>query len=777
MSIEKIIFSSKAKSIENLMGTSLREFIKPFVYFNINEWRNNPNFYITQIRKIDEGTGFIVRSSSLTEDNVDSSNAGAYLSILNVDLDFIAEAIEKVISSYKNTTNQDEVLIQPMIKNVTKSGVGFSHDQNTGAPYRLINWHEGRDTSFVTSGMGGRLWVEPSKILKNKNKNEEFKTLRLIMNKMSKIFDAVPFDFEFAFSKEKNNEKFWLLQVRPLILNVNIESDKNQYNRIYTIWDALRRGMKRHPFLLGYKTLYGVMPDWNPAEIIGLRPKPLALSLYRDLVTENIWAYQRHNYGYRNLRSFPLIKHFFGLPYIDVRVSFNSFIPADIKNVLAEKLVNYYLSKLEKKEYLHDKIEFDIVFSCYTLDLKERLKSLNKFGFNKKDQKTLASSLLRITNNILNPKNGLWIKDYKKLKILQQRRIKITKSSQGFVSKIYWILEDAKRYGTLPFAGLARAAFISIQMLKSFVNIGIFTVDDYDNFLNSISTVSKELSIDLKSKTQDEIIKLYGHLRPGTYDITSPRYDENPNLFFNWQSKVTKLNVEKKFNLSLNQENKLNQLLKDNKLEFNAKELLKIMKSTIELREFAKFEFTKNLSYALVLIEEFGKKFNYSRIDMSYSSIDIIKELLVGSVDTKKLIKENIESGKEKYQETIRTLMPPLIKSPDDVWGFSSPDYQANFVTQRSITAKVGDIKIPSDLQNSIVCIPNADPGFDWIFSYSIGAIITAWGGANSHMSIRASELQIPAVIGVGEIKYKNLSTAKILHIDCANQLVKVVNK
>ena len=30
--------------------------------------------------------------------------------------------------------------------------------------------------------------------------------------------------------------------------------------------------------ILGKTTYFGVMPDWNPAEIIGIRPKPLDLS-------------------------------------------------------------------------------------------------------------------------------------------------------------------------------------------------------------------------------------------------------------------------------------------------------------------------------------------------------------------------------------------------------------------------------------------------------------------------------------------------------------------
>ena len=57
------------------------------------------------------------------------------------------------------------------------------------------------------------------------------------------------------------------------------------------------------------------------AEIIGIKPKPLALSLYREVITNSIWAYQRDNYGYKNLRSNPLIVEIEGTPFIDVEVA------------------------------------------------------------------------------------------------------------------------------------------------------------------------------------------------------------------------------------------------------------------------------------------------------------------------------------------------------------------------------------------------------------------------------------------------------------------------
>ena len=43
------------------------------------------------------------------------------------------------------------------------------------------------------------------------------------------------------------------------------------------------------------------MSDWNPVEMLGSTPKPLGISLYQELITDNIWAQQRFNYGYKNL--------------------------------------------------------------------------------------------------------------------------------------------------------------------------------------------------------------------------------------------------------------------------------------------------------------------------------------------------------------------------------------------------------------------------------------------------------------------------------------------
>ena len=46
-------------------------------------------------------------------------------------------------------------------------------------------------------------------------------------------------------------------------------------------------------------------------------------------------------------------------------------------------------------------------------------------------------------------------------------------------------------------------------------------------------------------------------------------------------------------------------------------------------------------------------------------------------------------------------------------------------------------------------------------------ALITKYGGVNSHMAIRCAEFNIPAAIGCGEQRYEILRQLEELEIDC----------
>ena len=64
--------------------------------------------------------------------------------------------------------------------------------------------------------------------------------------------------------------------------------------------------------------------------------------------------------------------------------------------------------------------------------------------------------------------------------------------------------------------------------------------------------------------------------------------------------------------------------------------------------------------------------------------------------------------------------------------------------------------------------------GFDAILSSTSGpaGLITKFGGLNSHMAIRCSELNLPALIGVGEKNFDSIIHYKMLRIACISKKI-----
>ena len=155
-----------------------------------------------------------------------------------------------------------------------------------------------------------------------------------------------------------------------------------------------------------------------------------------------------------------------------------------------------------------------------------------------------------------------------------------------------------------------------------------------------------------------------------------------------------------------------------------------------------------------------------------YSTIPFIAE--------KKIISEEIERNRYIYTIYQSLKLPHLVCNSDDIYCFFQNDIEPNFVTHNKICADVLVLNqknvTKKDIQNKIVFIESADPGYDWIFSYNIKALVTMFGGANSHMTVRASELNIPAVIGCGAIKFSQWSKAHKIEIDCLKKQVVIIS-
>ena len=779
-------FGTKAETLKILYGQLEDAKVLPQYSFIVADWKKRRDAIVSEIYSLPWKDKLIVRSSALNEDTSSGSQAGKYESVGNIlnETEFAA-AVEKVINSYDEANDLNQVLVQPMLENVSVCGVAFTLDPNNLGNYYVINYDETGSTSAVTAGnsAGSRLYYRFKSYKMSEGeceKPDEMQRLCLVLKELEDFFGQDNLDVEFAYTED---EALYILQVRSLCIVADSRIDEEkQRTELDHIKAKIESQQRKRPFLCGEKTVYSVMTDWNPAEMIGIRPKPLAKSIYQEIITDNIWAYQRDNYGYRNLRSFPLMVDFCGLPYIDVRVSFNSFIPAELEEDLSEKLVNYYIECLRRNPEKHDKAEFDIVFSCYTMDLPERIQILKEHGFSEEEIQKIIQSLRNVTNGIIDHEGGLWRKDYAKIDKLNQRYDEIMNSDLSKIEKVYWLLEDCKRYGTLPFAGLARAGFIAVQMLQSLEKCGVISRADYEAFMNGVQTVSSEMNTDHKMLSKSAFLKKYGHLRPGTYDICSPRYDETPDLYFDWEhDEEDYIEREKEvFKLSLEQLKKLRAMLSENELTNDVLGLMDFIKSAIEGREYGKFAFTRSLSKAIQLIGQISEEAGISKEDCAYVDIQVIRGLYASTKDVKDSLLSSLSMAKESYVMTQAITLPPIITTPDDVMCFYYPDSEPNYITSGEVIGEVVVIERSEGLENNsfsgkILLIPSADPGFDWIFSYGIGGFVTMYGGANSHMAIRAGELGIPAVVGVGTKEFDKFKSVKSLEIDCAAKIIRIL--
>jgi glutamine kinase len=645
----------------------------------------------------------------------------------------------------------------------------------SGGPYFIINYDDRSGlTDRVTAGAGDNL--KTFLCLKSRPNAcpASLAPVIALASELETILGCDSIDVEFAVG---DDGQLYLLQVRPLAVDRDGRAADSKVDM--AIGDVARKVellSRRHPYLHGNRAVFGVMPDWNPAEIIGVRPWPLSLSLYCELITDAIWAYQRDNYGYQNLRSFPLLVSFHGLPYIDVRVSFNSFVPRDVPGDLAGRLVNYYIDRLLSEPHLHDKVEFEIIFSCYTLDLPQRMGRLAERGFSPEDLAELSSALRRLTSRIMHGETALWRPDRAKIDELARRFPVICNAPIDKISRIYWLIEDCKRYGTLPFAGLARAGFIAVQMLQSLIAVGVLNAEEGAAFMASVDTVGSRIGRDFAQLPKADFLARYGHLRPGTYDILSPRYDEAPDLYFDWSSARPATAAPPRFALAIEQLRRIEHLLKEHELDSDALSFIEFIKAGIEGREYAKFVFTQSLSHALSLIGQLGGEHGLSAEDCAFLDYDAVRTLYSESGSVREMLLESVAQGRERHALTRNLVLPPVIASPADVFAFHLPPSQPNFITRKSVTALVASIGDPPEsFAGRILFVPSADPGFDWIFTRDISGLVTHFGGANSHMAIRAGELGIPAVIGAGEALYQRWQTARKLCLDCSNQKVLVI--
>lgn len=787
------VLGTKAETLARLHGMVRNSRIEDQVAFTVAEWEAQQRPLVERITEAFAGQAVVVRSSALSEDGFASANAGAYTSVLHVpvsDRDRLLAAIEEVIASYPDNNPANQVLVQPMVADVRASGVAFTRTLAHGAPWYVVNYDAASgSTESITNGTSRdhqTLVIRRDTEALPEDLPAVLSGLLPALREIEGLLGYDSLDVEFAVSGDNTVH---ILQVRPIAVD-HSEWDLEDgalYALLAHAETHFRALQRPSPFVLGQKALFGVMPDWNPAEIIGTRPGRLAASLYRLLVMDDIWARQRAEYGYRDVRPQPLLVSFAGHPYVDVRASFNSFLPAALEDGLAERLVDFYLDWLVRHPQLHDKVEFEVVPTCFGLDFARWQRRLTEDGgFSAGEVEALRTALLEITREAFD-RNAT---DMAAIEVLEQRCERLREADIPPLERAWLLLDDCRARGTLPFSHLARSAFVAVTLLRSAVHEGVIAQEDMDDFLNTIRSVSHTLTEDAHATATGKMawpdfFEKYGHLRPGTYDISSPSYAVDPEAYLGpvvaRAAEVPPTHagagerwgkVRGEFAAALGKAG----------LPDDIDRIETFMRGAIEGREYAKFAFTRNLSAALDALVAWGETHGVSREQLAHVSIDDLLALRTGTAvvaDAGEWVRQRAAEGAAWVHQASAVELPPLITRAEDFSVFVYPGSEANFVGSGQVVAKCMDLSEAGaekvELKGRIAMIPQADPGYDWLFGRDIAGLITMYGGANSHMAIRAAEFGLPAAIGVGETRYRALCGAEALDLNCANRQIHVV--
>ena len=493
----------------------------------------------------------------------------------------------------------------------------------------------------------------------------------------------------------------------------------------------------------------------------------------------------REAMGYAVPAGQPLMVSLAGQPFIDTRLSFHSYLPGTLPPAISSKLVDSWIERLRERPELHDKVEFEVAITAFSFDLEERMDMLAG-SLDTCERSLFRESLLELTRPLLQGV-GKGSIAAAMARVKRLGALELPKPGSG-PAGLMRLIQECISYGTIPFSILARHGFIARTLLLSLVRCGVIDDSAVAHIQGGVRTVAGELLDEMHALQHGEISRVsfmrrYGHLRPGTYDILSPRYDQMES--FGPPSVPPQLHSNKTepFEFTAQQSRAINKLLQEASFQgIDSDGLLTYIAEAIAGREYGKFVFTRSVSAMLELIAAFGEGHGLSREEMSHVPLEVVLEIGVesgGGRSVEERLREIAEANAERHALTAAIRLPQVLFDEAGVHIVPFQVSQPNFITTKNVSSEATYLGLHQPIQElagRIILIENADPGYDWIFAQSIAGLITKYGGANSHMAIRCAEFGIPAAIGCGEQRFDKLLKARHVTLDCAVGLIDILH-
>lgn len=725
-------------------------------------WRSAPDW----VRR----GALILRSNHALESLDGRQHAGRFRSEVSVppDARLVRRAAKTVFESYaKGGPGKDlldDLFLQPMIVSARWSGVVASRDRESGAPYFVIEESTGVVTDRVTGGQAGDVSLTRWPHWRPSAGRPVPRHVRLVeaLHEVAEALALEELELEYAFGSQ---DVPIVLQVRPLAFHPPATSDGDFRRALERTrrdagqwWSTARPGVGRR--------LFSVMADWNPAEILGRKPKPLSVSLYRACFTDRVWTEARQTLGYADPGRGPLMRLIGGTPYIDVERSFHSLVPAGTPIETARSLVAHWMEQLSNRPERHDSVELQIIHTAFTVATPGVLERYSDQGLQAAGMRRFEHGLRRITRRMLDPGGELEAD----LHVLDRW---LNGLGQGNGSGeddagLPELLEECRAFAAPLFVRLARFGYAATAQLEALVDIGALPASDRDRLFRSVRPLQHWLKA-----SECDARAISAHLRPSTYDIESPCWRQRPD----WMAGAADIGKGPgpSHALSPSGLNRVGDALAEADWPADPAGFLVRCVRAIEGREAGKFLFSHHLSCLLERIALLGGRLGLSRGRLAMLELDQALELEASStaeggtgVGLRARLASLTDDAERKYLARRAIAVPDLLAWPDQVLGFTQRDPAAHYLGRGVIEGPVVrfSIRNTQSMGGAIVILESADPGHDFLFRLGVAAIVTCYGGINSHMAVRCRESGIPGVLGVGPVRFGKLRNASHLLID-----------
>lgn len=719
----------KRAMLEWLRPRTRRSLVADGIGVARTSWRSARGETLDTIARRFAGARIAVRSDAADEDAAGGSDAGRHRSVLAVDAadgDAVARAIDAVFASYARSDPRDEVFVQLQVAPVRHACVAFTHALPDAAPYYVVSIAAGPRTDAVTRGDADvDTWYVARDRAAAVTLPRAVRDCLDALREVEAITGMQPCEIELALDA---GGSAWLLQARALAC------PRHDAHATTTARHAVESALARE----AAPPLLGMMPDWNPAELLGEHPRPLARTLFDRLVTRRAWSIGRAALGHAG-GGRDLLRFHAGRPYVDVRTSFHSLLPASLDADLGARLVDAACARLRAQPHLHDKVEFEVMPAALHFGFDAWFAARYAGAFAAVDVAALACALREPMRRALDRSRTARLH----AGFERDLRLQAPPVHDGALAR--WLgrleLRTAAR-----FAEAARQAFMLEAMMRSAVEHGLLDAAILRQ-LRSGATAGRVGDGD------DD------HVRAGTFEIAAPTRREwrlvaaAPALA--GPAPPPRAPVATRLAAALHGLG----------VEADAHALCAHYVDVLRTREFGKFALARAVSLGLDALGERARICGIARDDAGWLELDA---LLDPFADPHHL-HAAVATARRRHAVEAGVRMPLLIDGARlDVVHHAAG--QPNYVGHGRIHGRVARIEAtthPASVPlRSIVAIASADPGYDWIFQRQPRALLTAFGGPNSHMAIRCAAAGVPALLGVGPDAFRRIGDGATLAID-----------